>query len=169
VTGALDAFEWRVPVAELEKGEASILGDGIDGLIAVGERGAATVSSVSSEERYDRRASETIEASSVDAEPSGMTVDSAAPEPASKLGTPLPAPQTQSAPHPTKSTRTSVVAPAKSPEPPKGAEPPPEPTRKPASPRSDAARVITVPHAPDDPGPEEEADDMGTPLRPYRI
>ncbi len=175
VTGALDAFEWRVPVAELETTDRSILGEELDSLIAIGEP-AADAAAIVAAAADD--VPQTIDAEDLVRESQGKDAASPATDggrPA-RLDTPLPEPATQSVRDTTKTTRAPGSAPPKPAEPPpQGAHAPAadaartaEATRKPAPPRP--PRVFAAPHAPDDPGPDvDDASEPATPLRPYGV
>ena len=181
VTGALDAFEWRVPVAEIEPGEHGVLGHDIDGLIALGEsRVAATDIEVqASTAAVTERASETIDAQVEQTSPvtarAASLIDA---ERMSRQDAPLPDPQSQAAREAPKMTRAPSARPAKAAEPApateKSSTPPTgggtQPPRKPAPPRKETQKVFTPSPAPDDPGTDaDEVDELGSPLRSFRV
>jgi HemY protein len=174
VTGVLDAFEWRVPVAEIETGDHGLPGHDLDGLIALGESRAAATD-------IEEHAPETIDARSVE-ETAPVTARAASLIDAERMQrpeAPLPDPQSQAAREAPRMTRAPGSGPAK----PAEAVPASEKTsavaqpadggapgsRMPAPPRPETQRIFAPPPAPDDPGTEaEDIDDLGSPLRSYR-
>ncbi len=172
VTGALDAFEWRVPVSELETADHSILGEELDGLIAIGDAKAADAATIVT--RSAEAAPQAIDAETLAPENESKDTASAGGR-AARNDTPLPEPVTQSARDATRATRAPGAAP------PKPAEPVPatisapvadatttgETPRKPAPPRP--PRIFTAPPAPDDPGTDADDSEPATPLRPYGV
>jgi HemY protein len=152
VTGALDAFQWRVPVENVEKSEGDVLASKLEELVALGMP------------RHGNGDDDpqTIEVATV---------------PASQA-TPKPEPTTNKTEAPAK----PAVAPAKAetakPEPvarqaapsvPAAAAPASQRAseRRRASERSKEKRIFVPPTAPDDPGPEAgDPEDGGMPMRP---
>jgi HemY protein len=186
VTGALDAFEWRVPVAEIEPGEHSMLGHELDDLIALGEPAAADAETIVTQAgepappaRFQGRAAETIDAddavSAVDEAASSQSKQAPARpgdgRTARQNAIPLPEPMSQAARGATKTTRPPGSVPPKP-----NAEAPvadaggSQAPRKPAPSRTETPRIFTAPPPPDDPGTEaDDPNDAGSPLRPLGV
>jgi HemY protein len=141
VTGALDAFEWRVPADEAEGGEERILGADLTEFIASGEPDAVIV-------KAEPVAIEREEASQP------KTRESASP--------PKPAPAVSEAPvaaPPAKTPAPKAEAIDVTPEPstaPKPAAQPPADRSREHTQRTERTKVFTSPHAPDDPGPDPD-------------
>ncbi len=132
VTGALDAFEWRVPVDEPDGSEERILGADLTEFIASGE-------------------TETV---IVRAEPAAVAQE----EPAAPKAEPA-APKTERKP--------VEDSPKRAAEPPKDeivTAAPKAPKKKAAGGnselRTEQAKIFTSPHAPDDPGPDLDGDEV---------
>jgi len=128
VTGALDAFEWRVPVEEPNGGEERILGADLTEFIASGEP-------------------ETViaKAEPVAAAPKDVTPSDAVPE------EPKTAPPAAKTAPTDKGGAPAVAADAPKKSPPQAAD-----KNGDAFSRTDRSRIFTSPHAPDDPGLEPE-------------
>jgi HemY protein len=172
VTGALDAFEWRVPVSELETADHSILGDELDGLIAIGEPVAADAATIVT--RSAEQAPQTIDVEDLAPESQSKHAASRTDGRAARPDTPLPEPASQSARDTTKATRAPGAAPAKPAEPahpntqaPTADSARTEALRKPTPPRP--PRIFTAPPAPDDPGTDADDSEPASPLRPYGV
>jgi HemY protein len=143
VTGALDAFQWRVPVENADKTEGEVLASKLEELVALGmPRGGAAEDEPQTIEVASAPSPKT-EAAEQKSTP-GVGTD---PEPKTIEAEPV--------------AREDVSTPAARPR----SEPAPERRRK--SERANEPRVFVAPHAPDDPGPAtSEADDVSLPLRP---
>jgi HemY protein len=172
VTGALDAFEWRVPVSELETADHSILGDELDGLIAIGEPVAADAATIVT--RSAEQAPQTIDVEDLAPESQSKHAASRTDGRAARPDTPLPEPVSQSARDTTKTTRAPGAAPPKPAEPAHPSTQAPtadaartEALRKPTPPRP--PRIFTAPPAPDDPGTDADESEPASPLRPYGV
>ena len=167
VTGALDAFQWRVPVEAVEKSDDDVLANKLEELVALGMARPA----VDDPEAEPAITAHTVEAK---ADPSPEPATEAAPRvepetpkvealkevPASQGSVPNTArPNAKrtspaTAPAAAQRDRTTETAANSS----RGKKPEPG-----------EARIFTPPHAPDDPGTEAvEADDVTVPLRPQR-
>lgn len=139
VTGALDAFEWRVPVEDVEGGDERILGTDLTEFIASGEP-------------------ETVigkaDAISIEPEPAAP-VPAAAAAPAAQE--PKPAPVAKEAPPKDAPAPAAAAAPEPSSRPSRPADRDEEPS---AVRSSEKTRIFTPAHAPDDPGlvPDEEVE-----------
>jgi HemY protein len=131
VTGALDAFEWRVPADEAEGGEERILGADLTEFIASGEPDAVIVK----------------------AEPVAIEREAAPP--------PKPAPAVSEAPvaaPPAKTPAPKAEAVDVTPEPAATkpvAQPPTDRSRE-HSQRTERTKIFTSPPVPDDPGPDPD-------------
>jgi len=168
VTGALDAFRWRVPVETMEK-EGEVLASKLEELVALGmprPMAAPDADEAEQKEPVARTGAEPVETIEV------VTASDPEPEPVGSQGatkTDRSTTQTQSR-TPAKDTGPRAVpAPSAarattSPEP--AASRPAMPDRSKTD-RTGERPVFAVPHAPDDPGPEPgEQDDVSLPLRP---
>lgn len=141
VTGALDAFEWRVPVEEFEDSDDRILGSGLTELMAAPEP-------------------DTVIATAEDT----VTVTPERTEPAKPASAPAPAPSEE----PAKPAEAAAPAKAEAPPPsalsvnasakPKRAEPAPRAGK-------DRTAIFTSPRPPDDPGLDEDGETDKEPLR----
>ena len=161
VSGALDAFQWRVPVEAVEKSEADVLASKLEELVALG---VARPDVEPDEERVPVIPARTVE---VKAEPKPV----AAKEAAQRLEPEMPEVEAGK-----EATAKQGSVPNTAAEPPAAA--PAERTRptetkanpsRGKKPEPADARIFTPPHAPDDPGPEAvEAEDVTIPLRPQR-
>ncbi len=162
VTGALDAFQWRVPVEAVEKSDADVLASKLEELVALG------MARPVADEPEPAIATHTLE---VKTEPAPVPAKEAAqraePEmPEVEAHTAAPAKQ-GSVPNTAKPTakRTPAAAAAQRVRTP---DTTPSPSRG-KKPEPGEARIFTPPHAPDDPGTEAvETDDVTVPLRPQR-
>jgi HemY protein len=167
VTGALDAFQWRVPVEAVEKSDGDVLASKLEELVALGMARPAVddpdeldpvIAAHSVEAKADptpapvQEAAQRVEPEMPKAEATneapasqGSVPNTA--RPTAKRTSPATAPAAQRA-------RASDTTPSSS----RGKKPEPG-----------EARVFTPPHAPDDPGTESvETDDVTVPLRPQR-
>jgi len=164
VSGALDAFQWRVPVEAMDKGEGAALASKLEELMALGVRpgdddgdaAAGTgadhgVGPASSAEKHEAKLDSKAAAARAAAEPAEVaTQRTAAPT------APAKEPQTAEL----TATREAPV-----------------PSSKRAAPAQGLARkrgpgepaIFVPPPAPDDPGPDiSESDESHQPLRPQR-
>jgi HemY protein len=138
VTGTLDAFEWRVPVEDVEGGDERILGTDLTEFIASGEP-------------------ETVigKAEAISVEPKLQEAATAAAEPEPPKTAPV---QKEEAP-----PKEAPAAPAAA-SPPEPSPPAPRPTdrggKASVQRSSERTRIFTPAHAPDDPGlePDEEVE-----------
>jgi HemY protein len=167
VTGALDAFQWRVPVEAVEKSDDDVLANKLEELVALGMARPA----VDDPEAEPAIAAHTVEAQ---ADPAPAPPREAAPRveqetpkveaikevPASQGSVPNTTRPTAkrtspaTAPAAARRDRTTDTAANSS----RGKKPEPG-----------EARIFTPSHAPDDPGTEAvEAEDVTVPLRPQR-
>lgn len=134
VTGALDAFQWRIPADEVEGGEERILGADLTEFIASGEPETVIVKA---------------EAVALDGGGKGRAQPKAPPPPASEV--PAAAPPAPKAP--TGSDVADVTPEPPAPPSARSAERPKEPPQ-----RTERSKIFTPPHAPDDPGPDPDED-----------
>jgi HemY protein len=187
VTGALDAFQWRVPVEAMEKPDATLLNQKIEELVKLGNRPEPAIEQAPVIEASPRPSpaagpaadAEIIEEVTRPEPPARKEPEPPAPEPAkTKAEAPKPAPTSAEA-----ATEPAKPAPAK---------PAPEPVREgvaakekslagegdtgPAvqpvgspvktypqpfrsAPRAADPRIFVPPRAPDDPGPDDSGED----------
>jgi HemY protein len=145
VTGALDAFQWRVPVENVEKSEGDVLASKLEELVALGMP------------RHGNGDDEpqTIEVATVPA-------SQAAPKPEPTTNkTEAPAKAETAKPEPVARQAAPVVPAAAAPASQRASE------RRRANERSKEKRIFVAPTAPDDPGPEAgDPEDAGMPMRP---
>lgn len=153
VTGALDAFQWRVPVEAVEKSEGDVLASKIEELVALGMRPA------DDDDHDDRGPPDVLRAATEKpvtpatapaAKPARPEAAREAARAAAEDITVAPAaatatPRASAATHPAEAAKPSKVR------------------QKPES----ATRVFVPPPAPDDPGADAEAE-PDVPLRPQR-
>jgi HemY protein len=170
VTGALDAFRWRVPVEQLDQ-EGELVAGKLEELVALGM--PRTFMAPDEDEAPQTVTAHTVprRASPEPAAPTERKPDVPAPraqaEPAPAPPRPEPAPVSgaEAAVPPTVTKRppaSAPVSPAASP-----AVGPQVADRSRDEPRE--KRTFVPPHAPDDPGPETpDPDDVTLPLRPQR-
>jgi HemY protein len=174
VTGALDAFQWRVPVETMEK-EGHVLTGKLEELLALGlPREIAETSAgepakaapvVPSREGAER--AQTIEVVPAEAAPRSPEAETVGDEPRvaaeARPRTTIPEPPAAAAPAARQGAEAAVPAPV--PKRRTAAKPAAETRRK----GEGESRVFEAPRAPDDPGPDTgEQDDVGLPLRPQR-
>jgi len=180
VTGALDAFKWRVPVETMEKGDAEILANKLEELVALGVAAEVVTPDQDREEKKpapeptvpDTETPQTIEATTVrppQPEPAIETPAPKAAEPAAKA----PAGNKAAKPRATAKERSAARQGAEGTVPTTVAKP-----RASAKPAADARsgsasaqehRIFVPPHAPDDPGPDtSDQEEAPLPLRPQR-
>lgn len=137
VTGALDAFSWRVPADDVESGEERILGADLTEFIASSEPETVIVRAVAVDDAP---------------QPPSEAPGSETPRSEPPQSTPPPSPPAGTAPQAAPPTERSSA-----PESPAEAAPP-----KPAFRSSEAEKtsphteIFRAPHAPDDPGPEPD-------------
>jgi HemY protein len=181
VTGALDAFRWRVPVESMDKGEAEVLAAKLEELVALGGPRAHAGPDAEKPAETITRTAETIEASTVrdaksvpdtgrPAQRSEPAAAATAPKAAAsaKTSPPRPAPVKPAAPAARRTVEPEVATPAAS------ARPKSEPsksetmseTRRKSDRSTTEPRILVAPTAPDDPGPETAGQDDIAPLRP---
>lgn len=182
VTGALDAFQWRVPVSEAEAPDAEELTARLDRLVALGASGAREIEVGSEADAkddtndvatIDRQAAVVVEAEVEDVEPvssrKAKLVKSREEAPAPATGPAIRPTVARAAPDTLEEAAAAGAAPMRSDAP---AQPAPLKTAgKP--PKSEKARsepkIFVAPPAPDDPGAEEEDDTTVRSLKPpYR-
>lgn len=167
VTGALDAFQWRVPVESVDKGDAEILANKLEELVALGvardvvEPGGGHEAPPPPAFRADddhTDTPQTIEATTV--RPAPQQPAEAEPDekrPSGKTGKPRAA------------AREAVASPVAQVA--EAAKPRAKPAASERGKQSGKpeARIFVPPHAPDDPGPDSSAqEDAPLPLRPQR-
>jgi HemY protein len=199
VTGALDAFQWKVPVETLEQADADLVARKLEELVPLGAPASEPQNAPSSAQAATRPASskaavqdlEIIDADeTAQTEPESKTTPTAAAHPApaaeqpatpktertatARADTPARKPQDAgepaSAPTPAAAPRQRAQTESRS----NGATPATaQPTggKRAAQPPRRAAepKIFVPPHAPDDPGPEENDLDPGVSLNPYRM
>jgi len=172
VTGTLDAFQWRVPVESMDRGDGEMLAAKLEELVALGgPEGGSPPDEAAARKKVDNAT--TIEVVPVTEPKSARETRAQKSEPVAKAPadkptespkkTPSAKPAAESAPTARQSTREASVPPTAS-------------TRTKGQGRSDSdsgtrrkpePRIFVAPPAPDDPGPESEGqDDIGPPLRP---
>jgi len=172
VTGTLDAFQWRVPVESMDRGDGEMLAAKLEELVALGgPEGGSPPDEAAARKKVDDAT--TIEVVPVTEPKSARETRAQKSEPVAKAPadkptespkkTPSAKPAAESAPTARQSTREASVPPTAS-------------TRTKGQGRSDSdsgtrrkpePRIFVAPPAPDDPGPESEGqDDIGPPLRP---
>jgi HemY protein len=152
VTGALDAFQWRVPVENVEKSEGDVLASKLEELVALG---------------MPRHGPGDDEPQTIDV----ATAPAQAPEPAKMEPTDRdeavtktePASAKPTAPKPEPVTRQAAPAAASA----TASTGQSASARRRASERSKEKRIYVAPTAPDDPGPEAgDPEDAGMTMRP---
>lgn len=178
VTGALDAFQWRVPVESMH-GEGEMLASKLEELVALGTPRRPAGSDDDRERDAGAKASPTtVTAETIEVvpptEPAPKPVSKPAPareaiapkEPAAAEAKDEAEPTTRAA------RQMSEKAPLTAPEQRPQRAPAPSRTDKPRAhserpgARQGETRIFVAPHAPDDPGPEAgDADDISLPLR----
>ena len=176
VTGAFDAFQWRVPVESLESGASNILGERLEELLAISAPPPAAQASASAAPARPRAnqvsvpsRDDVVDAEAVTVRPAAapsMAVLAAKPSERSERSL-----VAKNAPEP-RVAEVTVVKPAQ--------DKPEKPVVTPAKIQEPAtavkaavkpdAKIFVAPRAPDDPGPEEaETTDNGTfPKRVFR-
>ncbi|MEQ1717029.1 MAG: heme biosynthesis HemY N-terminal domain-containing protein [Hyphomicrobium sp.] len=198
VTGALDAFQWRVPVENLDTSSANILGEHLEELLAISAPAPLTVpvsapvtAPVGEAIRpaapaagAPKRSETVVDAEAVTVRPETMRTEPAARESAAKpapAGTGRPqAPMQRTAadvsivkPAAEKSVEITATAQKAAPPAPPPSAPPSTaqvaPAKSAGKPAADA-KIFVAPRAPDDPGPDEgENEEPGTfPKRVFR-
>lgn len=164
VTGALDAFQWRVPVEAVEKSDADMLASKLEELVALGMARPAA---------HDPEVEPTITTHTVEVKAQPAPVP--AKEAAQRAEVEMPEAEAHSTAPAKQGSVPNTAKPTAKRAPPAAAAPrvrtsdtTPSPGRG-KKPEPDEARIFTPPHAPDDPGTEPvEADDVTIPLRPQR-
>lgn len=176
VTGRLDAFQWRVPVEMIDKGEGEVLASKLEELVALSRPRTASDEDEPSPEApsEDKRVEDavTIEVAPV----TEMTPESEAPAVMSEPAEAMPAAEAAvGAKETDPATATADAAPPTVPAARREAEEVrvAQPSRRPvseqhaANERRGEPRIFVAPRAPDDPGPEmSEPDEMTLPFRP---
>ncbi len=175
VTGALDAFKWRVPVEEADVDTADIqsLAVRLDELDALGDAGPSVALAESSPASTAVVAAPHADEPVIDAE----AVDVEVAEPP----VPEPAPATRSAAEtdvaPPAGAAATATAASEAEAVPVRKKPSRTPAKKSKSEKTQSTKsfkshrepkIFVAPPAPDDPGAEEETDDLTLPLKPYR-
>ena len=167
VTGALDAFQWRVPVEAVEKSDGDVLASKLEELVALGMARPA----VDDPEVEPTIAAHTVEAQ---ADPAPAPATEAAqrvePETPKVEAANAPSANQGSVPNTARPTakRTSPAAAPAAAQRVRTTDTTTSPSRA-KKPEPGEARAFTPPPAPDDPGTEPvEADDVTVPLRPQR-
>ena len=160
VTGALDAFQWRVPVESVDRGDGEMLAAKLEELVALGgpQGGGPADEAVAAKKTVDDAT--TIEVVPItepvrkaDA-PAGRTPETRKKsEAAEQKAESVPAAAAAAAAR----RATASVPPTSSSR--SKAQPASEPRRKPEP------RIFVPPPAPDDPGPEGSQEDISPPLR----
>ncbi len=187
VTGALDAFQWRVPFEEIDGGERQALDTGLEGLVALDRPSPASASERTPEVEPGSSpaplAPKVIEAENVEqGRKSGHVEAAPAAAAASSSNTgapksPLPTPVTQTAPprsprktgepgaeHTHRGETRGADGPSRRPGASEGSKQPKSEQRG-----TGETRIFVPPHAPDDPGTElAESEDGLSPLPPFR-
>ncbi len=174
VTGALDAFQWRVPVESVDKGDAELLASKAEELAALGVAHSTAPAEDSREPaRAVKRASEAETIEAVEVPVSGRAGARVAPRTSPAPSEPVPATAA-----PVAKSRPSAQAPSAAATARQGGEAGPARRRSASSPPAARARkdeekgdqrIFVAPPAPDDPGPEPAGpDELSLPLRPQR-
>ena len=170
VTGALDAFQWRVPVEAVEKSDGDVLASKLEELVALGMARPA----VDDPELEPAIGSHTVEAQADPVlAPATEAVPSVEPE-TPKIETT----EATNAPPANQGSVPNTARPTAKPTSPATASTAAQRVRttdatansgRGKKPKPGEARIFTPPHAPDDPGTEAvEADEVTVPLRPQR-
>jgi HemY protein len=169
VTGALDAFQWRVPVESVDRGDSELLAAKLEELVALGGPQSGTPADEPAAPRKKVEDATTIEVVPVTAPKPARAPQAAKPAPAGEKTSPAKSSESVKQTAPPRPVETAPAAresvssasvPATPTERSKG-RPQSEARRKPET------RIFVPPHAPDDPGPEAGGqDDLAPPLRP---
>ncbi len=168
VTGALDAFQWRVPVEAVEKSDADVLASKLEELVALG---MARPGVDDPEVEPVSAAADTVEAQA-DPAPAPATEAARRVEPETpkvKATKEVPANQgsVPNTARPTAKRTSPATAPAAAQR--VRATDTVANSGQGKKPEPGEARIFTPPHAPDDPGTEAvEVEDVTVPLRPQR-
>ncbi len=157
VTGALDAFRWRVPVESVDPGDGDMLAAKLEELVALGGPAGDSATNEAAAARKTVDDATTIEVVPV-TEPARPATKK--PEPVAKTSEPSkktspPKPAAESAPAARQSS-TSVPQTSAGRTKSQAAE----------TGRKPEPRIFVPPPAPDDPGPEGAQEDIAPPLRP---
>lgn len=188
VTGALDAFQWRVPVEAMEKPDATLLNEKIEELVKLGNRPEPAIEQAPVIEASPRPSTaarpaadaEIIEEVTRPETPARKEPDPATPESTeTKAEAPKPAPTSVEAgpepakPAPAKPAPESVREPVAAKEKPLAGERDAGPTAQPvgspvktypqpfrSAPRAADPKIFVPPRAPDDPGPDDSGEDV---------
>jgi HemY protein len=174
VTGALDAFQWRVPVESVDRGDGELLAAKLEELVALGGPGASTASDEATAARTKVEDATTIEVVPI-TEPKPARETKAA-----KPGSTAKAPSDKAPPDKARQNAKELAPPApvretasiarkkdKSASVPATASAGTRSRAQPEERRKPETRIFVAPHAPDDPGPESGGpDDIDSPLRP---
>jgi HemY protein len=167
VTGALDAFQWRVPVESMDRGDGEMLAAKLEELVALGgpEGGSSADEVAAARKKVDDATTIEVVPVTEPARKAGASTGNAA-EPQRKTAPAKPVPQSapESAPEsapviaPAARQTTASVPPTSSGRTKSQSET--ETRRKPQP------RIFVPPPAPDDPGPEGSQEEIAPPLRP---
>ena len=169
VTGALDAFQWRVPVEAVEKSDGDVLASKLEELVALGmarpavddpDEAEPAIAAHTVEAKADTTPPAPAREAAQRVEPESPKVEATNEVPANQGSVPNTA-------RPTAKRTSPATAPAAT-QRVRATDTTANPSRG-KKPEPGEARVFTPPHAPDDPGTEAvEADDVTIPLRPQR-
>jgi HemY protein len=161
VTGALDAFQWRVPVETMDRGDGELLAAKLEELVALGGPEGESKTDEAAAARKKVEEATTIEVVPItEPKPARPEPKPARPQ-APKTEPVVEGHKPETAPAARQSAAPVSAPPPASEREKKRSEPVSEKRRKPE------AHIFVAPHAPDDPGPETGGqDDIGPPLRP---
>ena len=175
VTGALDAFQWRVPVEALDTSAANILGERLEELLAISAPIAAKAQTVETppvKPVAAKIAPDVIEAEAVTVrpEPKSAPARPAQPPAASAGARPSDTPAKPAAANVTKSDKPTDTKPAEAPAAPAPSVAVAAAQSAKTGGKSPDAKIFVAPRAPDDPGPEatEPEEGEGFPKRAFR-
>ncbi|MFA6139244.1 MAG: heme biosynthesis HemY N-terminal domain-containing protein [Hyphomicrobium sp.] len=172
VTGALDAFQWRVPVEAVEKSEGDVLTNKLEELVAlgmarpdIGPDDAGDLAPIIPARAVEARTQP--EPSPVAARDEAHHVEPEKPEVEARIEKPTKRGSVPDTAKPVAKRAAEPTAPATAPKT-RSAENTADTSGSKKSAAAEA-RVFVPSHAPDDPGPDEvEPDDVTVPLRPQR-
>lgn len=170
VSGALDAFQWRVPVEAVEKSDGDLLASKLEELVALGMARPDTAPDDEPQAAPVARAP-AVEPK-IEVAPAPEAVQRVEPEmPAvearQKAVKQSSVPNTSTGPASASARRSAEVTSPSTPRPHAAEATAGQGPRK--KPERGEARVFVPPHAPDDPGTEAtESEDVAPPLRPQR-
>jgi HemY protein len=158
VTGALDAFQWKVPVESVDKGDQELLAAKLEEFVALGARPETAIEA--------KPVSTAIEASDTAAAPpkeKDSATDGGPPSQPTKVSprtesdTPVTRPVETAKPNPAQTRANSERATSTSPGPHAAAfvKADTRPTKRASRAATETPRMFVSPRAPDDPGPED--------------